>query len=659
MCATDFSEQSAFAIRYSVYLTKKFNARLFIFHTVYSPQDGIYGTTLFEYGGEREKRTLHATEMISRLMQNYSVCWEPIVVSEEPVEGFLRTTETRPMDLVVVTSYSLSKIKRLVVGTIVERLVQTITCPLLIVHPVEGAGEIADHDAFLKKMVVCCNLSSDLKVLMRFGISLALKFAASLYFLHSIETPVDETLMESTQGPYIEVQQAYTRRLKARLLQQIPESMRDRYEPNTILLPGIPGEVIPLYAEKADADLIIMGIGRAGAMKKMFIGSTVKAVLRQAQCPVLFIPSGLANGAVSRILNDTLVSKTGIVRDDQYLKHLTGEGHPETSRRLQAIYAMIDETAIINDLTRIPSRPASEQELLYVHSSEYIKKIAATQHKEYCTLTPDTFACAHSYEAALWAVGGLLSAISRVVAGDLRNAFALVRPPGHHAEPNRAMGFCLFNNIAIGAKFAREKLRLKRVLIVDWDVHHGNGTQHAFEQDDSILFFSVHQNSRFPGTGHFTEVGRGKGEGFTFNIPLPAGYGDGEYAALFKELLFPVALEFAPELILVSAGFDTGRSDRMGSMKMTQQGFAGLTRCLMNIADRCCDGKIVLTLEGGYHLKELAASVQAVLCELTDLTMTSVSEMAAKARRKKVNYAIKRCVHVHRHFWSSLQDGYN
>ncbi len=343
--------------------------------------------------------------------------------------------------------------------------------------------------------------------------------------------------------------------------------------------------------------------------------------------------------------------KTGIVQDKRYMEHLAESGHPEHQLRLEAVYAMLDEPDMLGHFTKITPRQAEKKEILLIHSPEYLSKIAATDGKEHCALTPDTYTSAGSYKAAILAVGGLLLAISKVVSGELRNAFALVRPPGHHAEKSRAMGFCLFNNIALGAMFAREILGLSRVLIVDWDVHHGNGTQHSFENDPSVLFFSVHQSLNFPGTGLFTEAGIGKGEGFTVNVPLPKGYADAEFTALFEKLLRPIAMEFAPELILVSAGFDTHKSDPLGGMKMTSAGFAGLTRSLMEIADICCGGKLVLSLEGGYNVKALADSVKAVLNELSDITVCRVPELAARAKRRKLDYAIHRSTHVHRQFW--------
>lgn len=348
------------------------------------------------------------------------------------------------------------------------------------------------------------------------------------------------------------------------------------------------------------------------------------------------------------------MAKVGVVRDSRYLDHRTPEGHPEFHRRLEAIYEMLDAPDMAGGLITLAPRPAEREEILTAHAPEYLDRIAATAGGEQTALTADTIVSAGSYTAALLSAGGLFSAIDRVVSGELDAAFSLARPPGHHAERSRAMGFCLFNNVALGALYARIGLGLRRALIVDWDVHHGNGTQHIFEMDPSVLFFSIHQYPHFPGTGLFTDVGRGPGEGRTVNLPIGKGYKDAEYAALFQRVLRPIALEFGPDLILVSAGFDTHRDDLLGKMKMTPAGFAALTRSLMTIAAECCGGKLVMTLEGGYHLKALAASVRAVLAELQGKTATDPEAVAEGARRRKVEYALHRCRHVHQGFWKCL-----
>jgi acetoin utilization deacetylase AcuC-like enzyme len=349
------------------------------------------------------------------------------------------------------------------------------------------------------------------------------------------------------------------------------------------------------------------------------------------------------------------VHKLGIVKDERFLDHLTADGHPETHRRLEVIYAMLDQVVLHEQLHLIPPRLANRDELLWVHSRPYVDQIASTDGQVSTSLTPDTFASANSYRTARLAVGGLLETIARVNERHFQSAFALIRPPGHHAERSRALGYCLFNNVAIGAHFARRVLALDRILIVDWDVHHGNGTQHLFETNRSVLFFSIHQYPHFPGTGFFTEIGIGNGEGFTVNVPLPKGYGDREYVAIFERLLRPIALEFAPDLILVSAGFDTHHGDPLGGMKVTPQGFAAMTRALMNLAADCCDHRLVLVLEGGYDLTSLGDSVKAVLLELCDITICAVTDLVEQADRKKVDYAMVRSQRVHQPYWKSLR----
>jgi acetoin utilization deacetylase AcuC-like enzyme len=304
----------------------------------------------------------------------------------------------------------------------------------------------------------------------------------------------------------------------------------------------------------------------------------------------------------------------------------------------------------------IEARPADEKEILLVHSPAHLEKIAATAAHESSALTSDTIASTGSYSAARLAVGGVLEAVSRVADGRLSNAFALVRPPGHHAERNRAMGYCLFNNVALGAAFARRVIGMERVLILDWDVHHGNGTQHIFERDDRVLFISIHQYPHFPGTGSFSDAGIGPGEGYAINIPVPKGYGDGEYAAIMQALLTPLAAEFKPDLILVSAGFDPHVSDSYGGMHLTPQGFAALSRCLLECAAVCCDSRLVLVLEGGYDVDTIGDSVEAVLRELCGVSVSAVTDIAATANPKKVLYALKRVVNVHRRYWKSLHN---
>ena len=254
-------------------------------------------------------------------------------------------------------------------------------------------------------------------------------------------------------------------------------------------------------------------------------------------------------------------------------------------------------------LEEVRPRPATREELESIHTPAYIDLVASTAGKPHVRLDADTSTCARSYEAALLAAGGLLELIKAVMKGQLDNGFALVRPPGHHAENDHAMGFCIFNNVAIGAEYAMRHFSVKRLLIVDWDVHHGNGTQKSFYEDPRVLYFSVHRHGFFyPGTGAATEIGAGKGKGFNVNVPLSTGCGDAEYRNIFERFLKPIALEYRPELILVSAGFDIHYDDPLGGMQVTEKGFARMTQVLAEIAEATARGRMVITLEGGYDI---------------------------------------------------------
>ena len=302
-----------------------------------------------------------------------------------------------------------------------------------------------------------------------------------------------------------------------------------------------------------------------------------------------------------------------VVRDPLCLEHSGGPGHPESPARLQAIEGMLAEFPLRGRLVHLPARDASLAELARVHTAEHLRRIEATRGRPVTVLDPDTSTSAGSCAAALRAAGGVLSAVEAVLGGELAGAFAAVRPPGHHAEADRAMGFCLFNNAAVAARHAIDRLGLRRVLLVDWDVHHGNGTMHSFYDSPEVLYFSVHQYPHYPGTGRVEETGRGTGAGFTVNVPLPGGQGDAEYLAVFRELLLPLARAYRPELILVSAGFDIHRDDPLADMRVTEAGFAGMTRVLREAAEDCCPGRLVFALEGGYDLDALASGVAAVL----------------------------------------------
>ena len=305
----------------------------------------------------------------------------------------------------------------------------------------------------------------------------------------------------------------------------------------------------------------------------------------------------------------------GIVKHGIYLEHVIDDYHPESPERLRRIYAMLDEMDS-DGLAFIPPRAATHEEIELVHEAAYVEAVAATKGKSHVRLDPDTATSPKSYEAALMAAGGFLALLDAIERAEAASGFALVRPPGHHAERSAAMGFCLFNNIAIGARYLEKAYGLGRILIADFDLHHGNGTQHAFYNENEVLYFSTHQHPYYPGSGGFREVGEGKGKGYTVNVPLPYGMGDDDYEYIYRGVLAPLADRYQPEIVLVSAGFDAYYNDPLGGMTVTENGFAAMAKVLLEIADQHCKGKVACVLEGGYDLTGLASSVRAVITEL-------------------------------------------
>ena len=316
----------------------------------------------------------------------------------------------------------------------------------------------------------------------------------------------------------------------------------------------------------------------------------------------------------SAIVNrQSTIRSVGFFYHPAFLEHDTGFGHPECPDRLQALLAHLQRTELWPVLSHREPAPAPRPILELVHPRPYVTMIEQVCPDGLTPLDPDTVISPGSWEAATRAVGTVTQAIDAIMAGQLQAAFCAVRPPGHHALSHQAMGFCLFNQVAIGARYAQTRHGLERILIVDWDVHHGNGTQAIFYDDPTVLYFSTHQFPFYPGTGSREEVGAGRGTGFTINVPLPSGSGDVEIIRAFQESLVPRALEFAPQLVLISAGFDAHRDDPMAGLQVTERGYAALTDIVMQIAQRCCAGRIVSVLEGGYHLEALGRSVEAHL----------------------------------------------
>lgn len=311
------------------------------------------------------------------------------------------------------------------------------------------------------------------------------------------------------------------------------------------------------------------------------------------------------------------MARTGFVYHPDYLKHEMGAGHPESPKRLEAIVGHLKQRGLLHRLVPIEPRVAEDEWVTLVHAPSYVRTLKArTPASGYAPLDPDTTLCPGSLPAAYLAAGGALAAADAIMEGLVDHAFCAVRPPGHHAERDRAMGFCLFNNVAIAARYLQRRHGVGRVLIVDWDVHHGNGTQHTFEEDGSVLFFSIHQHPHYPGSGRATERGRGPAEGLVVNVPLSAGEDDETYREVFQRVLVPAADAFKPGFVLISAGFDAHQDDPLAGMRLTERGYGDLTGIVAGIASRHCGGRVLSCLEGGYNLAALSASVEQHLLAL-------------------------------------------
>ena len=344
---------------------------------------------------------------------------------------------------------------------------------------------------------------------------------------------------------------------------------------------------------------------------------------------------------------------TGLVYHENYLKHDTGF-HPETAERLIHIMRKLEEAGITEKIKRITPKKASKEQIMYVHTGDYIEKVEAICKESGGMLDPDTPLCRDTYEIALLSAGGVIKAVDEVMdnSNQLKHIFALIRPPGHHATRNRGMGFCIFNNIAIAAQHLKGKYGVKRILIVDWDVHHGNGTQELFYDDPSVLYFSTHQYPHYPGTGWIDEVGKGEGEGFTVNIPLPAATDDAGYLYAIKNILVPIAIDFSPEFVLVSAGFDAHIADYLAAMKVKSSGFGLFTDVIKEIAKKNSKGRIVMALEGGYNLEAIAESALSVFNSL--LAIRSRPQKSALNKDERVKIRVDEIKEVQKNYWSTL-----
>jgi acetoin utilization deacetylase AcuC-like enzyme len=340
--------------------------------------------------------------------------------------------------------------------------------------------------------------------------------------------------------------------------------------------------------------------------------------------------------------------RTGYVYDPIYLEHDL-QGHPENSQRLVTTLRVLEQYGMLARLVHTPALPVSFERLCRVHSPRYVASLRHLSEQGGGRVDMDTYVSPASYQAALMAAGGTVEATRAVLDGEVGNAFALVRPPGHHALRDRGMGFCLFNNIAVAARYALVDRQVGRVLILDFDVHHGNGTQDEFEAEPDVLYISTHQYPYYPGTGYWNETGLAGEPGGIINVPLAGGVGDRGFARIFEEIVAPAARRFEPRLILVSAGYDAHWDDPLASMQLSIAGYTDISRTLKSLADELCAGRIVFTLEGGYHLQALAYSILNSLAVLLgDRDWTVVDPLGPSPRSEKpIDVIIQRVRHIH------------
>lgn len=338
----------------------------------------------------------------------------------------------------------------------------------------------------------------------------------------------------------------------------------------------------------------------------------------------------------------------GIIRDPAYLEHKTGHTHPEHPRRLGALYEMLD-SEFSENLLQIKPLPVTLEQLELAHSAAYIKMVLKTADHPFTSLAPDTPTSRNSYLAAWLAVGGCLQGLNALMSGTCDVCICLVRPPGHHALPNRAGGFCIFNNLAVVARYAEKRHDLSRILVVDWDVHHGNGLNDIFYHEKEVLYFSSHDKLLYPYTGEWEQTGQGEGQGYTINIPLPRTLNDAEFFELYRKVLHPVSLRYRPQLILVAAGFDSHHLDPIGRSELTEQVFGWLTHLLMALRSRIGDPPIMMALEGGYHPRALVLCLRQVLRTLIAkeseprypaVSTRQVEQLVQKVRRVHAKHGV-------------------
>lgn len=309
------------------------------------------------------------------------------------------------------------------------------------------------------------------------------------------------------------------------------------------------------------------------------------------------------------------MKRVGFIYDDIFLQHKTPEGHPECKERLISIVNTVRSSDIWDELIHIKPVKADYKDIEAVHEHEYVEKIKKMRSGY---ADPDTYISESSLEAALYASGGVIEAVNKCKDKEIERAFCAVRPPGHHAETDRAMGFCIFNNVAVGTRHA-QKVGYKKIFIIDFDVHHGNGTQHVFEEDDTVFYFSTHQYPHYPGTGSDSETGRGKGKGFTYNIPMNHGAGDKEYLSAYNEALPPLIKKFMPDMILISAGYDIHIKDPLSGIRVSDEGIRNIVNGILSCSPLVTSNSslpFIFALEGGYDMKALGSSALITIKEL-------------------------------------------
>jgi acetoin utilization deacetylase AcuC-like enzyme len=337
---------------------------------------------------------------------------------------------------------------------------------------------------------------------------------------------------------------------------------------------------------------------------------------------------------------------TAVVEDPRFLDHCGPSGHPECPDRLIAVR---DALAPRRDsFESLAPRLATPDEIQRIHGPDHLEGIARVCARAPAQLDADTYVCSESLEIALLAAGSSIDLVRRVAAGRAQAGLAAIRPPGHHAEADRAMGFCLINNVAVATRALQAEDGVERVLILDWDVHHGNGSQHSFEDDPSVLYVSTHQFPYYPGTGAASENGRGKGSGYTLNVPMPAGCGDAEYIGVFQRILVPAAQQFRPDFMLISCGFDAHADDPLADMQLSGAGFAAMSAIVRQLAEELCGGRIAFLLEGGYALSGVREGTAAVLDAMLDATAPELPATVDLSPGSRLDRILAPVIQVHR-----------